>query len=229
MFRLDEGFTEKDLSVVKDELEKNYILQPNDVILLDVFTNDGERLVDPNFELSQGMIGGQQMQQMRDIFQYVIQADSIVTFPMVGNMNIVGMTLYEAELKVADAFEEFYGGTFVKLRIFNRRVFVLSGLGGNVVPLINENTTLIEVLALSGGVPFGSKAQNIRLIRGKEVFLVDLSTISGMRNSQLIVQPGDVVYVEPWRRPWLESLRDIAPTLSLASTVITLIVVIQNL
>jgi len=229
MFRLDKEFTEDDLSEVTDLLDKNYLLKTNDVLFLDVFTNKGERLVDPNFEFLQGNQAGQQMQQMRDIFQYVIQADSIVAFPMVGNMNLVGMTLYEAELKVAEAFDTYYDGTFVKLRIANRRVFLLGAPGGNVIPLANENTSLIEVLALAEGIEFGARAQNIRLIRGQQVFLIDLSTISGMRKSNLTVEPGDIIYVEPWRRPWLESLRDVTPTLSIVSSVVTLIVVILSI
>lgn len=228
MFKLDDDFTTEDLSSITEELDGNYVLKPNDVLLLDVFTNKGERLIDPNFEFLTNQ-GGQQQQLFSDRFQYVIQADGIVTFPMIGNQNLIGMTLYEAELKVAQEFEEFYEDPFVKLRISNRRVFVLGAPGGQVVPIINENTNLVEVLALAEGLDLGAKAQNIKLIRDERVFLVDLSTISGMRSSNMNVQPGDIIYVEPWRRPWLETLRDVSPALSLVSSVLTLVVVIQNL
>ncbi|MEM0940229.1 MAG: polysaccharide biosynthesis/export family protein [Bacteroidota bacterium] len=229
MFRFDENFTEEDLTLVTDELDRNYLLKPNDVLQLNVFTNKGERLIDPNFEFSVGNAQGGQQQQLRDRFQYVIQADSIITFPLVGDMNVVGLTLYKAELKVAAEFENYYEEAFVKLRINNRRVFVLGAPGGNVIPLQNENTTIIEVLALAQGIDRIAKVNDIRVIRGREVFLVDLSTISGMRNTNLIVQPGDIVYVEPWRRPWLESIRDASPLISIISSAITLALVIQNL
>lgn len=230
MFRFDENFTEEDLSLVTDELDRNYLLKPNDVLQLNVFTNKGERLIDPNFEFSIGNTqGGQQHLQLGDRFQYLIQADSIITFPLVGDMNLVGLTLYKAELEVAAEFENYYEDAFVKLSINNRRVFVLGAPGGNVIPLQNENTTIIEVLALSQGIDRIAKVNDIRVIRGSEVFLVDLSTISGMRNTNLIVQPGDIVYVEPWRRPWLESIRDASPLISIISSAITLALVIQNL
>ncbi|MEM6830107.1 MAG: polysaccharide export protein EpsE, partial [Bacteroidota bacterium] len=79
------------------------------------------------------------------------------------------------------------------------------------------------------GIEFGAKAQNIKLIRGDLVYQIDLSTISGMKKTNMDVEPGDVIYIEPWRRPWLEALRDVAPALSLVSSVLTLIVVVQNL
>ncbi|WP_420576036.1 polysaccharide biosynthesis/export family protein [Ekhidna sp.] len=228
MFRLDDDFTKEDLSVVTEEIESNYVLKPNDALLLDVFTNDGERLIDPNQELMTNP-GQQQQQQFRDRFQYIIQANGIATFPMIGDMQLEGMTLFEAERAIAERFNSVYKGSFVKLRITNRRVFVLGAPGGRVVPIPNENTSIIEVLASAEGLEMGAKAQNIKLIRGKEVYRINLATISGMRETNMKVAPGDVIYVEPWRRPWLETLRDVSPALSLISSVLTLIVVVQNI
>ncbi len=227
MFRLDKDFTEEDLSKATDEVESNYILKPNDAFLLDVFTNNGERLIDPNLELVTNT--GQQQQLFKDNFQFVIQADGVVALPVVGDMNLEGMTLFEAERTIAEKFNNVYKGSFVKLRMTNRRVFVLGAPGGRVIPLANENMNLIEVLAAAEGLDFGAKSQNIKVIRGELVYNVNLGTISGMRETNMTIHPGDIIYVEPWRRPWLETLRDISPTLTLVSSVLTLIVVVQNL
>lgn len=227
MFRLDDKFSEEDLSKVTEEVESNYVLSPNDALLLDVFTNDGERLIDPNLELVSNP--GQQQQLFKDNFKYIIQADGVVTFPMVGDMKLDGMTMFEAERAIAEKFNQVYKGSFVKLRITNRRVFVLGAPGGKVVPLANENMSLIEVLASSEGLDLGAKAQNIKLIRGESVYRINLSTISGMKETNMAVEPGDVIYVEPWRRPWLETLRDVSPALSIVTSVLTLLVVVQNL
>lgn len=229
LFRLDDNFTEEDLSQVTTEIEENYPLKANDVLLLDVFTNQGERLIDPNFELSAGGAAGQQQQQFRDRFQYVVQSDGSAMFPVVGNIRLEGMTLFEAEIELSSKFNEIYKDSFIKLRIGNRRVFVLGAPGGQVIPLPNENTNLIEILANAGGVNLGAKAQNIKLIRGELIYKINLSTIAEMKATNMNVEPGDIIYVEPWRRPWLETLRDISPALSLVSSVLTLIVVVQNL
>ncbi len=226
LFKLDKNFTKSDLAEATTEIESNYILKSNDVLLLDVFTNKGEILIDSNFELIQQ--GNTQGQQRRDPFQYVIQSDGTVTFPLVGSFKIAGMTLFEAELKVAEKFDEVYKKPFVKLRVNNRRVFVLGAPGGKVIPLPNENTNLIEVLAGVEGLELGAKAQNIKLIRGELVYQINLSTISGMRKTNMNVEPSDVIYVEPWRRPWLETLKDVSPVLSLIYSALTLIVVVQT-
>ncbi len=227
MFKLDKNFTEDDLSRVTNEMEGNYKLQPSDALLLDVFTNEGERLIDPNLELVTNP--SQQQQQFKDRFQYVIQANGSAIFPIIGVTDLEGMTLFEAEITIADKFNQVYKGSFVKLRITNRRVFVLGAPGGKVVPLPNENTSIVEVLASAEGLDLGAKAQNIKLIRGEKVYQINLGTISGMKETNMNVAPGDIIYIEPWRRPWLETLRDVSPALSLVSSVLTLIVVVQNL
>lgn len=231
MFRFDDDFTEEDVTTIKEDVERNYLLKPSDRLRLDVFTNDGERLIDPNFEIAQmigGGQGGQQLQQQRGEFEYIIQVDSTVVFPLVGSMNLVGNSLYDAELIVAQAFEEFYEDSFVKLRINNRRVIVLGSPGGQVIPLENENMDVVEVLALAQGVDRNAKANNIRLIRGKEVFFIDLTTITGMQSTNMVVNPGDVIYVEPWRRPWQETLRDFSPVVSIVTSLVTLVFLVQN-
>jgi len=229
LFQLDEDFTESDLVQPIFDANSNYQLAPNDYITLDVFTNDGERIIDPNNELAQGNNRTNQRQR----FDYLIQSDGTVRLPIVGQINIEGLTIIEAEKVLQQSYNELYKDSFVKVAVSNRRVIVLGGTGGQVITLDNENMTIAEVLALYGGVQMGLKANNIRLIRGDlsdpEVFQIDLTTITGLKSSSLIVMPGDIIYVEPWRRPWLQTLRDVSPVLSITSSVIAFVLVIQNL
>jgi polysaccharide export outer membrane protein len=211
-------------------LDKNYILKPNDRLRLEVFTDDGELLIDPNNELQQqfGNLNNQQ-NNPKTQQEYIIQVDGSILLPLINRVNLKGMTLLEAEIFLSTKYDSVYNDTFVKLRPLNRRVFLLGAPGGQVIPLENENTSLAEVIAAGGGIDFGAKSQNIKLIRGNDIYLIDLSTISGYQRTNMNVEPGDIVYVEPWRQVWLESLEDIVPILTLATSTLTLIVVIQNL
>lgn len=231
LFRLDNQFTANELSEAVSQATSNYRLQPDDRLQLEVFTNEGERLIDPNFELMEQQ--SNQMLQQRTRYQYLIQADGTVKLPMVGKKNLTGLTIDEAEKILEQDYQTHYVDPFVKLSVINRRVIVLGANGGQVIPIENENTSIVEVLALYGGLNLGAKAHNIKLIRGDlsnpQVFQIDLATLHGMRSSVVAVESEDIIYIEPWRRPWLESLRDFTPILSLTTSVLTLIVVIQNL
>lgn len=232
MFQLNENFTSADLSKAVSATEKNYIIQKNDLISVEVFTNKGERITDPNFELRTGA-GNNQGSQGRKEYSYLIMENGKVKLPMVGEIPLDGLTINEAEKKLENEYNDYYEESFVKIGFLNKRVIILGATGGQVITLKNENTSLVEILAEAGGLNMGARAQNIRLIRGDqtnpEVYMIDLTSIEGMKSSIITMKPGDIIYVEPWRRVWLEGLRDIAPILSLVSSVLTLALVLQRL
>lgn len=231
MFKLDEDFTEQDLSAAVNAAEKNYVIQVDDMLTLEVFTNDGERIVDPNNELQQNAQNIQNRQQIN----YLVKTDGTIKFPIVGQVKIDSLTLDQAESLLQNLYDEYYKQSFVRLQFSNKRVVVLgaTATGGQIIPLVNENVSLVEVLALSGGLDMTSKAQNIKVIRGHldnpKVYQINLSSITGMKQSMMDIEPGDIIYIEPWRRPFLEGTRDIAPILSLLSSTLALILVLQNL
>ena len=51
ILRLDEDIYPHGLEYQKKFAEKNYIIQINDILKIDVFTNEGEWIIDPNNEL----------------------------------------------------------------------------------------------------------------------------------------------------------------------------------
>jgi polysaccharide export outer membrane protein len=85
---------------------------------------------------------------------------------------------------------------------------------------------LVEVLALAKGLNNYAKAQNIRVLRGDDVFVADLSTIEGYLKNNIAIEPGDIVYVEPVRRPVSEGLRDYGIIFSILTSLTTLVIVL---
>ena len=49
MFKVPEGYEVKQLVELA---ERNYVIQKNDYLQLDVYTNKGERIIDPDLELT---------------------------------------------------------------------------------------------------------------------------------------------------------------------------------
>ncbi len=147
---------------------------------------------------------------------------------MIGEINLENMTLRQAEEILQKEYAKFFKEPFVLLSYTNKRVVLLGAVGGQVIPLTNENMNLLEVLALAKGITNDSKAQNIKVIRGDTVFEIDLSTIQGFREGNMLVEPGDVIYVEPVRRPFSEALRDYSGALSLLISLTTLVIVLRS-
>ena len=173
--------------------------------------------------------------------EFLVQADGTAVLPLVNKIKLSGLTLLQADSVLALRYNEFYKESFVTTRVTNNRVFVLGATGGQVIALTNDNMNLLEVIALAGGVDGGNggtlyrnggRANNIRIIRGDlknpRVQQIDLSTLDGMRRANLQIEPNDVIYVEPIRRPLLDALADAGPILSLSSLLVTTSYIIIN-
>ncbi|MCA6077954.1 polysaccharide biosynthesis/export family protein [Fulvivirga sedimenti] len=207
--------------------ETRYTIEPYDQLELHVFTKNGEILIDPNLELIERNY--QNTETIRPELYYEILPDGTVKMPMIGEVQLIGKTLPEAEAYLEAKYAEFYNEPFVKLLYLNKRVFLLGGFGSKVIPLSSENMTVAEVMALSERDDTDIKASSIRLIRGDEVYEMDFSTVAGYQQSRMRVEPGDIVYVEPVRRPFSEFLRDNAPLITILSSLTTLIAVLISL
>jgi polysaccharide export outer membrane protein len=167
---------------------------------------------------------------------YVIQKDSLINFPALGEVNIVGKTIREAEEFLEQEYADLYVNPFVQISVTNRRVIVFPGNGGeaSVLYLANNNTTLLEAIALAGGITERGRASRIKLIRkddtGKrEVYRIDLSTIDGLEYTDILVQANDYIYVEPVPEIGRELLKEVTPIVSLITSAAIVISVITKL
>ena len=226
LFTVEEEEMEE-LSRAVVEVEENYLVSPNDHLQIEVYTNKGEELIDPNNVLKEDE---RVVEASPPI--YVVQPDGTVYLPIVGATDLAGMTLVEVDRFLEQKYQVYYKDPFVQTKYLNKRVIVLGGTEGKVIPLENEGMNLLEVLALVGGVDKNSKGNNIRLIRGDlknpQVHLIDLSSIEGMSRANLAVQPNDIIYIEPVRMPFTEGLKDVVPILGLLTSILALIIAINN-
>ena len=163
---------------------------------------------------------------------YTIHNEGFAILPMLDSLYLAGYTITGAENLLSERYSYYFVNPFIRIKPINRRCFIYSGRGnGKMVPLENENTSLIEVLALAGGVG-GSKAFRIKLIRGDlrnpQVFLIDLSTIEGLKKTNLQIVSNDIIYVEP-ALTLTDVNTQIGPIISLVTTAILIYTAIISL
>lgn len=207
---------------LNDSLSRiSYILAPNDIISFQIYTNDGFKMVDAiNNAQTNNFVRAEAS----------IEQDGTVKMPMIGKVKIAGYNIAEAEKKLEQLYAEYYIKPFVRLSVNNKRVIVFPGNNAQakVIPLQNNNTTVLEAIALAGGIPEDGKAYKVKLIRTladgqSAVYLLDLSTIDGLSKGQTTVLANDIIYVEPRYRPIQAFVRDVGPLLSLLISTLILI------
>lgn len=221
LFQVDEATASQPSS----ETPKNFTIQKNDLLSLEVFTNAGEKLIDPNRE---SFKDGNAPTTGNSSILYTVDASGSADFPLIDRVQIEGLSLEQAEEILEEAYEKFYEGAYVILKFENKRVIVLGAPGGQVIPLAHENMRLTEILALAKGISEDGRGNNIRVIRQDKVMIADLSSFEGYQNSNFVMQPGDIVYVEPVRRPFIEGMRDYSPLITIATSLATLIFIISQ-
>ncbi|MGP8216187.1 MAG: polysaccharide biosynthesis/export family protein [Bacteroidia bacterium] len=213
---------------------EDYKIAINDFISLRLYSQDGFRLIDFTNITDNSAGSAANTSGGAYTIEYLVEPDGTVRLPVIGRIPITGYTIREAIQMLEQKFSQYYIKPFILLSVTNRRVIIFPGDPGTarVVPLVNNNTTLIEVIATSGGLTANGKAKQIKLIRGNpnkpDVYLIDLSTIKGVKEGNIILHEGDIIYVTPQIDPTTQILNKITPTLSLISTILLTIALVTN-
>jgi polysaccharide export outer membrane protein len=208
-----------------------YRIGINDIIQFRLFANDGYKIID----LSAGTEdNGRVFMNRANILSFTVDPGGFVRIPILDSVHVYGRTIRETEFLLQELYDTFYVDPFVQVEVINKRVIVFPGNGSDakIINLVNDNTTLLEVIASAGGIPERGKASRIKIMRRKEdgtrkVFLIDLSTIEGLKSCDMIMQANDYVYVEPVPQISRELLAEIAPIVSILSSTIFVVSAIR--
>ena len=222
MFKTGDGY---DFASLDDIGSSEYRIAPNDLITFQLFSNEGERLNQMTAGSTDGKgLQNQNMMNQRSQISYLVRQDGILELPEVGDMRLEGLTIEESEGLLEEAYSSFYNRPYVVVRVTNKRVLMFPGESGRamVITLENMNTSLLEVMALAGGIGSRANASKVKLIRrteeGNKIYQMDLSTVDGLSDAQLVVQANDIIYVEPLPQLARELGESLAPLTALLST-----------
>lgn len=205
-----------------------YVIRPYDKLNVRIYTNDGIQLIDME---SASKIS----QNTNTISPYLVDHSGLVKVPTLGWVEVAGLTIKEVEKLLEQKYSQYYQSPFVLVNVTNRRVVVFSAgsVTGTVLPIENEQFTLIEAIALAGGIDDFSKAYKIKLLRGElndpQVYLFDISSIDDMQKANLILQANDIIYVERRPRYVAKTLEELMPYVTLINTFLLLYVTISSL
>ena len=200
--------------------KSEYIISPGDRIEMHFFTIDGFKLVDvTNSFASAGT----------EAVNYLVEKDSLVKLPILGSVLLGGKPIQLAEKELEKIYSKYYINPFVQLKIINRHayVFFADGGKGTTVNIVNDNTSIIEVIALAGGLTDNSKAWRIKVLRGDlrnpTVRIIDMSTLEGAMTSDLTVRSNDIIYIEATPNYKIKVLAQLTPFISIITSVLLIL------
>lgn len=242
LFRADKEKEKEFLEFSKNIITPpNYLICKNDLIAFQLFTNNGEIMIDPTSEFAKqtASVG---TNTSLNVNTYLVQSDGSINLPILGKVNVDSLTLHQCDSLLAKLYSKYYLDPFVKSKVSNRRIYVIGtgsgnigGLGGSsggkVIELEHENTTLMEIISKIGGASSYSFVNRIKIIRGDlknpKMFTIDITKWNSFQASNLIVQPNDVIYIEPARRPVMDYFRDFNAIAQFSTVILTVILLLR--
>ncbi len=207
------------------ESYKEYVIQPNDRLTVQVFSNKASYLVEKS--------GAQMQMNLDNQMSYNVEWNGKVKLPTVGWVKASGLTIKELEEKLEGMYGDFVD-PFVFVEVINKRVIVFANGSekGAVVNFSNDNFTLIEALAQAGGISDFDKAYKVKLIRGDlknpKIFKFDMRNIEEIKKANYQLLSNDIIYVESRPRYASKVLREITPYLSLFTSIFTIYILLKK-
>ncbi|MFN4972919.1 MAG: polysaccharide biosynthesis/export family protein [Bacteroidota bacterium] len=153
-----------------------------------------------NYDLGQGASQSAASSVINQGEGYLINYDSTAILPLLGRVNMVGMTRPEAARFLEKKYSEAgINNPIIDVNIPTLSVAVYGEVPGpGLIKLDKENTSLVEVLAKCGGFKDAGKKNYVQIIRKDQIILVDLKTIYSVHDPRTVVQDGDIIYVQPY-------------------------------
>jgi len=137
---------------------------------------------------------------------YQVNDDGSVALPLIGHIQVAGLTRAEAEKKVEELYrKDVLKDPIIELKITNLKVTLLGEVRaqGNF-PLVKDKTNLVEMIGEAGGLTERANEKTIKIIRGDpknpQITEVDLSQIKTLADPRIILQNNDIIYIAQNKR-----------------------------
>lgn len=180
-------------------------IQPNDLLNI-IITNPNN----PSSSLAYNLISPsdnvarQSLQSQPTLHDYLVDAAGNVTIPNVGEVNVAGKTITEAEQLILDRVKgSFSSLPAVVVRFVNFKISVLGEVAApGSFTIKNGKVTILEALALARDLTIYGQRDNVKVVRensdGKrEIAELNLNDVAILNSPYYYLQQNDVVYVTP--------------------------------
>ena len=211
-------------------------IQPDDLLSIRVKALDITAVEPFNID-PLGAVNFNANNTMRPLIGYLVTRNGTIDFPMLGTLNVIGLTTDELRDTLKEKLTPFLNEPVVMVRFLNFRITVLGEVASpNTFLVGNERVTILDALGQAGDItPYGNRT-NVLVVREqngqRQTARLNLQDRNIFKSPFFYLQQNDVVYVEPLKVR-TASIRDqsqrLLPWLSAITALTTLVITLSRL
>lgn len=201
----------QDVEVVEQTVQQENLydakIMPKDLLTIVVSCTSPELAIPFNLTVASpaSVAAGNSQLTVQPVLQpYLVDNEGKINFPVLGELNVGGLTKREAEQLIVDKLKPYIKETpIVTVRMVNYKISVLGEVARpGTFTISNEKVNLLEALAMAGDMTVWGVRDNVKLIReganGKqEIVTLDLNKAGTILSPYYWLQQNDIVYVTP--------------------------------
>ena len=180
-------------------------IMPKDMLTIVVSTTDPEAANIFNLTV-QSLYNNSRsasLSQQPVLQQYLVSNDGAIEFPILGHLQVAGLTKSELEEFISDRLKAYLQNPIVTVRMSSYKISVLGEVAHPGIFTVNyEKINIFEALALAGDLTIWGVRDNVKLIREdgsghSEVVNLNLNKTDIVTSPYYYLQQNDILYVTP--------------------------------
>lgn len=181
-------------------------IMPKDILQIRVFTTNPEAAEPFNLYQVRTSSSSSQSTSQNSVFNYLVDNDGDIEFPVIGKIHIGGMTKNEAEAYIKGLIKPYMAESenpVIHVRMVNYKYAVIGEVNRpGMFTTMNEKINIIEALSQAGDLTLYGERDKIFLLREnsngqKEYHRLNLNDANIISSPYYYLQQNDIVYVEP--------------------------------
>ena len=181
-------------------------IMPKDLLTVTVNTTDPEAAAPFNMtvQTAQNLATSRTSYSQPVLQQYLVSNDGTIDFPVLGRLQVGGMTKSEAEDLIREKLKPYLKEVpIVTVRMANYKISVLGEVARpGTFTVSNEKVNVLEALAMAGDLTIWGMRDNVKLVREdakgtRSIVELDLTKSDLIASPYYYLQQNDILYVTP--------------------------------
>jgi polysaccharide biosynthesis/export protein len=166
---------------------------------------------------------------------YVLDKDGYITVPVLGKINVAGLTVNEVTTKIQEQIQKISSDARVEIKLVSFKISILGEVGSpGQYTIFNDKANILELLAMAHDITYNGNRKKILILRsfitGIQPINIDLTKRSLLNSENYYLQPNDIIYIEPYKTTGFRlRIGDYSQFLTMITSTITAILLINNI